>query len=277
MLSHELRTPLNAVMGWTQILLTAGLTDPTAVRALASIKRNAKTQQRLVEDLLDVSRIVTGKFPLERNPVDLTAAVTTAVETMRPAAVAKNVRMTTTLPASVQVHGDGHRLQQVAMNILSNAVKFSSEGGQVDVALTNGGGFATLTVRDSGEGVPAEVTPHIFNRFRQGDSSSTRAHGGLGLGLAIARHIVEAHGGTIEARSEGKGHGGTPFDPRAGERSQVRSDQKLKNTRKSMPARSTRRNGDCVSSDASENVALIRRIWDRSYSIVASSYSSAPN
>jgi signal transduction histidine kinase len=162
-----------------------------------------------VEDLLDVSRIVTGKFPLERNPVDLTTAVTTAIETMRPAAAAKNVRLTTTLPASVLVRGDAHRLQQVAMNILSNAVKFTSEGGQVEVALTNGGGFATLTVRDSGEGIPPEVTPHIFDRFRQGDSSSTRAHGGLGLGLAIARHIVEAHGGTIEARSDGKGHGST--------------------------------------------------------------------
>jgi signal transduction histidine kinase len=208
-LSHELRTPLNAVMGWTQILQLAGLTEPTAIRALASIKRNAEAQQRLVEDLLDVSRIVTGKFPLQREPVDMRAAVNAAVETIRPAATAKNVRVTTELAAAVPVRGDAYRLQQVAMNILSNAVKFTPEGGQVNVALANGADFAMLTVRDSGEGIPPELRPHIFDRFRQGDSSSTRAHGGLGLGLAIARHIIEAHGGTIEARSEGKGLGST--------------------------------------------------------------------
>jgi signal transduction histidine kinase len=208
-LSHELRTPLNAVMGWTQILQAAGVTEPTAIRALVSIKRNAEAQQRLVEDLLDVSRIVTGKFPLEWHPVDMRAAVTAAVETIRPAATAKNVRMTTALAPTVPVQGDAYRLQQVATNILSNAVKFTPEGGEVEVALAKGGDYATLTVRDSGEGIPPELRPHIFDRFRQGDSSSTRAHGGLGLGLAIARHIIEAHGGTIEALSAGKGQGST--------------------------------------------------------------------
>lgn len=208
-LSHELRTPLNAVMGWTQILQAAGLADPTALRALASIKRNAEAQHRLVEDLLDVSRIVTGKFPLEQRPLDMRAAVNAAVETIRPAATAKNVRMTTELPAEVPVRGDAYRLQQVATNILSNAVKFTPEGGQVEVALAHSQQFATLTIRDSGEGITPELTPHIFDRFRQGDSSSTRPHGGLGLGLAIARHIIEAHGGTIEARSDGKGLGST--------------------------------------------------------------------
>jgi signal transduction histidine kinase len=208
-LSHELRTPLNAVMGWTQILQAAGITEPTAVRALVSIKRNAEAQRRLVEDLLDVSRMVTGKFPIERLPVDLRTAVTAAIETIKPAAVAKNVRMTAELAEEVPVNGDADRLQQVAMNLLSNAVKFTPEGGLVAVTLVNSTGGATLTVSDNGVGIPADLRPHIFDRFRQGDSSSTRAHGGLGLGLAIARHIVEAHGGTIEAISEGKGLGTT--------------------------------------------------------------------
>jgi signal transduction histidine kinase len=209
LLSHELRTPLNAVMGWTQILQAAGLTQPTVVRGLASIKRNAEAQHRLVEDLLDVSRIVTGKFPLERQPVDLRAAVSAAVETIRPAATTKNVRLTADLNTAVRVDGDAYRLQQVTTNLLSNALKFTPEGGQVDVWLATVKGYAALAVRDSGEGIAPELRPHIFDRFRQGDSSSTRAHGGLGLGLALAKHIVEAHGGTIEAHSEGPGRGST--------------------------------------------------------------------
>jgi signal transduction histidine kinase len=208
-LSHELRTPLNAVMGWTQILQSAGLTQPTVVRALASIKRNAEAQQRLVEDLLDVSRIVTGKFPLDRQPLDLRAAVSAAVETIRPAATTKNVRLTAEIKTDVQVDGDASRLQQVATNLLSNALKFTPEGGQVSVSLTAVDGFAALTVRDSGEGIPPDLRPYIFDRFRQGDSSSTRAHGGLGLGLALAKHIVDAHGGTIEVQSDGSGRGST--------------------------------------------------------------------
>jgi signal transduction histidine kinase len=207
-LSHELRTPLNAVMGWTQILQTAGLTEPTVIRALASIKRNAEAQQRLVEDLLDVSRIVTGKFPLDRQLVDLRAAVSAAVETIRPAATTKNVDLTADM-ANARVDGDPSRLQQVATNLLSNALKFTPAGGQVTVSLTVVDGHASLVVRDSGEGISPELRPHIFDRFRQGDSSSTRAHGGLGLGLALAKHIVDAHGGTIEAHSDGSGHGST--------------------------------------------------------------------
>jgi signal transduction histidine kinase len=207
-LSHELRTPLNAVMGWTQILQTAGLTDPTVVRALASIKRNAEAQQRLVEDLLDVSRIVTGKFPLDRQPVDLRAAVSAAVETIRPAATTKHVDLRAEM-ANARVDGDASRLQQVATNLLSNALKFTPPGGQVTVSLAVVDGHASLVVRDSGEGISPELRPHIFDRFRQGDSSSTRAHGGLGLGLALAKHIVDAHGGTIEANSDGSGQGST--------------------------------------------------------------------
>jgi signal transduction histidine kinase len=208
-LSHELRTPLNAVLGWVQIVQAATPADPTVVRALGSIKRNAEAQQRLVEDLLDVSRIVSGKFPLERRPFELRSAIVAAIESVRPAADAKQIDLTAELDADVPVNGDPDRLQQVATNLLSNAVKFTPSGGRIEVTLHRRDGHAELDVKDTGEGIPAELQPHIFDRFRQGDGSSTREHGGLGLGLAIAKHIVDAHGGTIAAASEGKGKGST--------------------------------------------------------------------
>jgi signal transduction histidine kinase len=206
-LSHELRTPLNAVLGWTQILQAAGPTEPTIVRALASIRRNAEAQQRLVEDLLDVSRIVSGKLPFEREPVDLRSAIGAAVESIRPSAQAKGLTVVTELDAVAPAVGDPQRIQQVAANLLSNAVKFTPSGGHVSVTLRNGGADAVLEVEDNGQGIPADLQPHIFERFRQGDGSTTRAHGGLGLGLAIAKHIVEAHGGTITVYSSGENQG----------------------------------------------------------------------
>src|SRR3954471_24182163 len=206
-LSHELRTPLNAVLGWTQILQAAGPTEPTIVRALGSIKRNAEAQQRLIEDLLDVSRIVTGKFPLERRPFELRTSVAAAVEAVRPTADAKQLRLHVALDPEVPVNGDPDRLQQVATNVLANAVKFTPSDGEIEVKLVADGATMRLTIRDTGDGIPPDLLPYIFDRFRQGDGSSTRAHGGLGLGLAIAKHIVEAHGGSIEARSDGKGKG----------------------------------------------------------------------
>jgi len=208
-LSHELRTPLNAVLGWVQIVQAANPADPTIVRALGSIKRNAEAQQRLVEDLLDVSRIVSGKFPLERRPFELRTSVAAAVEAVRPAVDAKQIRLQVSLDPEVPVNGDPDRLQQVATNLLSNAVKFTPAGGLIDVTLARRNGRAELNVADTGEGIPLELQPYIFDRFRQGDGSSTREHGGLGLGLAIVKHIVDAHGGTIAARSEGKGKGST--------------------------------------------------------------------
>src|SRR3954469_4364342 len=208
-LSHELRTPLNAVLGWLQIVQAANPEDPTIVKALGSIKRNAEAQQRLVEDLLDVSRIVSGKFPLERRPIELQNAVVAAVEAVRPQADAKQIQLQVTLDANVPVNGDPDRLQQVATNLLSNAVKFTPPGGSIEVTLSRRNGRAELNVSDNGEGIAPELQPHIFDRFRQGDGSSTREHGGLGLGLAIVKHIVDAHGGTIAARSEGKGKGST--------------------------------------------------------------------
>jgi signal transduction histidine kinase len=208
-LSHELRTPLNAVLGWVQIVQAANPADQTIVRALGSIKRNAEAQQRLVEDLLDVSRIVSGKFPLERRLIEMRNSVAAAVEAVRPAAEAKQIDLRVTLDPNVPVNGDPDRLQQVATNLLSNAVKFTPAGGSIVVTLSYRNGRAELNVADTGQGIPPELQPYIFDRFRQGDGSSTREHGGLGLGLAIVKHIVDAHGGTIAAHSEGKGKGST--------------------------------------------------------------------
>jgi signal transduction histidine kinase len=208
-LSHELRTPLNAVLGWVQIVQAANPPDPTIARAFGSIKRNAESQQRLVEDLLDVSRIVSGKFPLERRPFELRSSVLAAVEAVRPSADAKQIELHVQLDPNVPVNGDPDRLQQVATNLLSNAIKFTPSGGSVEVTLSRRNGGAELHVADTGEGIPAELQPFIFDRFRQGDGSSTREHGGLGLGLAIVKHIVDAHGGTIAAYSDGKGKGST--------------------------------------------------------------------
>jgi signal transduction histidine kinase len=206
-LSHELRTPLNAVLGWTQILQAAGPQEPTLVRALASIRRNAEAQQRLVEDLLDVSRIVADKLPMERRRFDLRGALAAATDAVRPSAAARGVTIESRLDDVGELEGDQHRMQQVATNLLSNAVKFTPEGGRVEVMLARQGSVAMFEVRDTGVGFEPAMAPHLFERFRQGDGSTTRAHGGLGLGLAIARHIVEAHGGTIEAESAGRDSG----------------------------------------------------------------------
>jgi len=208
-LSHELRTPLNAVLGWTQILQAAEPTEPTIVRALASIRRNAELQQRLVEDLLDVSRIVSGKLPFEREAFDLRSSIAAALESVRPSAETKGVSLEARLATTPQALGDAGRIQQVAANLLSNAIKFTPKGGHVAVTLEDGGDVAVLEVADNGAGLQPDLQPHIFERFRQGDGSTTRAHGGLGLGLAIAKHIVEAHGGAIAANSDGPETGAT--------------------------------------------------------------------
>jgi signal transduction histidine kinase len=205
-LSHELRTPLNAVLGWTQILQAA---EPTIVRALASIRRNAEAQQRLVEDLLDVSRIISGKLPFEREAFDLRSSIAAALESIRPSAETKGIVLEAQLDATPTAVGDAGRIQQVAANLLSNAIKFTPSGGHVAVTLQDCGDVAVLEVADDGAGLPSDLQPHIFERFRQGDGSTTRKHGGLGLGLAIAKHIVEAHGGAIAAESDGPETGAT--------------------------------------------------------------------
>ena len=210
MLSHELRTPLNAVYGWARMLRQGRLDTGTAARALEVIERNASAQVQLIEDLLDISRVITGKMRLDVRPVDLPSVVAGAVDSVRPAAEARGIKLGTQLdPAAGPVSGDPERLQQIIWNLLSNAVKFTPRGGRVDIDVAPTDGHVEIVVRDTGQGIAADVLPYVFDRFRQGDSSSTRAHGGLGLGLALVRHLTELHGGTVTAASEGVGRGAT--------------------------------------------------------------------
>ena len=209
-LSHELRTPLNAIMGWAHLLRTGSLDEATAARAMETIDRNAKAQNQLINDILDVSRIITGKLHLAVQPLDPAAVVEAALDTVRPAAEAKEIKLEASLePATGTVSGDPDRLQQVVWNLLSNAIKFTPKGGRVQVKLRRVDSQAVIVVTDSGPGISPEFLPHVFERFRQGDASTTRSHVGLGLGLAIVRHLVELHGGTVEASSAGEGQGAT--------------------------------------------------------------------
>jgi signal transduction histidine kinase len=208
--SHELRTPLTAILGWTQILRAAGLDGPNAERALETIERNAKTQAQLVEDILDVSRVITGKLRLDIVPVDLASVIRTAVDSMQLAAESKGVCLDVSLDASaLSVPGDSCRLQQVIWNLLSNAIKFTPGGGHVRIVLEPVGSGVRVTVSDTGQGISEDFIPHVFDRFRQADMGTTRRHGGLGLGLAIVRHLVELHGGTVEVESRGADRGAT--------------------------------------------------------------------
>jgi PAS domain S-box-containing protein len=208
--SHELRTPLNAILGWAHMLRSNRLDDTTQIRALETIERNAKSQAQLIEDILDVSRIVTGKLRLDVRPVVLDAVVDAAIEAVRPAADAKEIRIDNILdPSAGPVSGDPNRLQQVIWNLVANAVKFTGRGGRVQVHLQRVASSIEITVRDTGQGISAEFLPYVFDRFRQADATSTRRHGGLGLGLAIVRHLVEMHGGTVEATSPGETLGAT--------------------------------------------------------------------
>jgi PAS domain S-box-containing protein len=201
-LSHELRSPLNAIVAWSHILRDPGLDPDTLARAVQAIDRNARAQAQLVADLLDVSSIVTGKFHMSVSPVRLSDVVESADETVRPAALARDIRVELAIdPAVGPLLGNASRLQQVVWNLLSNAIRFAPVGGQVQVRVEVAGPSVELSVTDDGPGIDPAFLPYIFDRFRQADSSSTRHHGGLGLGLAIARHLVELHGGTVEARN----------------------------------------------------------------------------
>ena len=209
-LSHELRTPLNAIIGWAHLLRTGTLDEATAGRALETIDRNAKAQNQLINDILDVSRIITGKLHLTLQPLDPGAVLETALETVRPTAEAKQIQIEASLEPQVgMVSGDPDRLQQVLWNLLSNAIKFTPKGGRVQVRMRRVDPQVSIVVSDSGPGISAEFLPHVFERFRQGDASTTRSQMGLGLGLAIVRHLVELHGGTVEASSPGEGQGST--------------------------------------------------------------------
>jgi signal transduction histidine kinase len=206
--SHELRSPLNAIQGWAELLLDGGLDEQTATRAVETIARHTRAQNQLISDLLDVSRIITGKLHFETAPVDLAQAIEAALETVRPAAEAKGVELRQRLdPKAGLVLGDDTRLRQVVWNLLSNAIKYTPRGGHIETRLERDGAEVAIIVRDTGEGIGADFLPHIFERFRQADGATTRRHGGLGLGLAIVRHLIEAHGGRVSAASGGVGQG----------------------------------------------------------------------
>jgi PAS domain S-box-containing protein len=207
-ISHELRTPINAVLGWTQMLRAGILSAERASRALESIERNAAAQGRMIEDLLDVSRIVSGKFHLEVEDVDISALASLTVDVVRPAAEAKRIRLEIAHDgAPLMIRGDPHRLEQAIWNLLANAVKFTPVEGRVRLETIANGGEVELVVSDNGEGIAPELLTQVFERFRQADASPTRPHAGLGIGLAIVRHIVELHGGTVRAESAGRGSG----------------------------------------------------------------------
>jgi PAS domain S-box-containing protein len=209
-LSHELRTPLNAIVGWATILRTKPGDLDLAQRAVSVIERNARSQKQLIEDILDVSRVVTGKLRLVLGPVDVCGVIDGALESVRPSAQAKQIALEVACPPGLgTVEGDADRVHQVLWNLLSNAVKFTPAGGRVTVRGRRDEGYIELEVADTGAGIAEEFLPHMFERFRQADSSSTRRHGGLGLGLAIVRHLVELHGGTVHAASPGPGQGST--------------------------------------------------------------------
>jgi signal transduction histidine kinase/ActR/RegA family two-component response regulator len=205
-LSHELRTPLSPILGWAQILRRVAGDDPRLQQAAQVIERSARCQTQIVDDLLDMSRIVSGKLRLELQPVELCEVIEAALDTVRSAAEGKQVELLCQLESAV-VRGDPHRLQQVAWNLLTNAIKFTEPGGQVRISLRRGERHATITVSDSGQGIEPAFLPYVFERFRQADSSITRSHGGLGLGLSIARQLVELHGGSVRVSSPGLGHG----------------------------------------------------------------------
>ena len=210
MVSHELRTPLNAILGWSHMLVRGRLDEKHSAHGLEVIERNARAQNQLIADLLDISRIITGKFRFEQQAVELIPTIEAALETLRPAADAKGIELRLQLdPAAGPISGDANRLQQVVWNLLSNAVKYTPRNGRIEVNLRRYDTSAVISVQDTGEGINPELLPYIFDRFRQGDASTTRQHGGLGLGLAIVRHLVELHGGTVCAASKGVGQGAT--------------------------------------------------------------------
>lgn len=257
--SHELRTPLNSIMGWSKLLLTKQFDETTTNRALAIIERNARAQAQLIEDILDVSKIMRGQLRLSIQTVNLLALIESVIETVRPSAQDKNIQLQTQLnPAVKMVSADPERLQQIIWNLLSNAIKFTTEEGQITIKveqvvqrirvtddhLPQPAPYAQIQVIDTGIGISPEFLPHVFDRFRQADSSTTRPYGGLGLGLSIVRHLVELHGGRIDADSEGEGKGATftvylPLAAWTSEQSELQLEpvaEKKSNGKKSSPS-----------------------------------------
>ncbi len=196
--SHELRTPLNAILGWAQILVRTPEDREEVLAGMEIIERNALLQAQLIEDLLDTSRIISGKIRLDMRPINPAAAVESAINSVQPTADAKQVRIEKLIDTSGAISADAGRLQQIFWNLLSNAVKFTPPGGRILVTVRRADGMVEIEVADSGKGLLPEFLPHVFERFRQADSSTTRTHGGLGLGLAIVKHLVDLHGGSAQ-------------------------------------------------------------------------------
>jgi signal transduction histidine kinase/ActR/RegA family two-component response regulator len=208
-LSHELRTPLTAILGWSHLLRMNKLREPQFAHALETIERNARSQSQLIDDLLDVSRIVTGKLQIELSTVNLAAVIEAAIESVHPALMGKGLKLETLVESFCPVMGDAHRLQQILWNLLTNAIKFTPKGGQIKITVKRKNSELRVEVADTGIGVSPDFLPYIFDRFRQADGSTTRAQGGLGLGLAIVRHLVELHHGKVEVESPGAHRGST--------------------------------------------------------------------
>jgi PAS domain S-box-containing protein len=247
-LSHELRTPLTSILGWASMIRNGEVEGPSAERAIETIERNARSQARLIDDLLDVSRIITGNLRLELNPLNLAPIVEAAVDALRPTADAKGLDLKTEFSSACLVRGDANRLRQVIWNLLSNAIKFTSRGGSVQIVLECVEGLVRLKVSDTGEGISTEFLPYVFDRFRQAEGSISRRQGGLGLGLAVVRHLVELHGGNVSAESGGLGSGSTfTVDlPMAQERRDpARAEQRRKEVerRRSLTGRKVRLDG----------------------------------
>jgi len=206
--SHEVRTPLTAILGWARLLESGGLDEQASRQAIETIWRNAKSQAQIIDDILDVSRIITGHLSLDLHPLEVVPVIEAAIGVIRPTAEAKNITIATQLDQRpLVVSGDANRLQQVVWNLLSNAVKFTDAGGRVVLSVRQVDSGVEIRVTDTGQGIKRDFLPFVFDRFRQADSTTTRQHGGLGLGLAIARHLVEIHGGSIKAESDGEGRG----------------------------------------------------------------------
>jgi CheY-like chemotaxis protein len=208
--SHELRTPLNAINGWTYMLLSRAMNSADQLQALHSIQRQVRSQNQLINDLLDVARIASGKLRLDLREVDASNVIAAALDVVRPAAVAKQLELIADLdPSGTTLPADAERLQQVIWNLLSNSIKFTPKGGRIEIRLRPTDSGIEIVVADNGQGITEDFLPYVFDRFRQADVSTTRTHGGIGLGLAIVRHLVELHGGTVFAESPGKGKGAT--------------------------------------------------------------------
>jgi PAS domain S-box-containing protein len=250
--SHELRTPLTSMMGWAELLKLGMLDEKGQQHALDVIESSARAQAQLIGDLLDISRIISGKLRLEVQPTELAPIIEAAMDVVHPAAEARSIQLVARISSGGGrrnvglVSGDPDRLQQVVWNLLSNAVKFTPEGGRVEVSLKRtAGAHAEITVTDNGTGISPDFLPHVFEHFRQADSTSTRQHGGLGIGLAIVRRLIELHGGTVEAESEGEGRGATfcvklPLLRRAADKGAAQPDIRRKRNHRTLPATSAR-------------------------------------